>query len=58
LITQSKQLNISRIEIHAHEYLRDFYATFGFDFIKQVEKVGEHQLIQMYLTQPNTWHQV
>lgn len=58
LITKSKQLGISRIEIHAHEYLRDFYETLGFDFIKKVEKVGEHQLIQMYLTQPNTWHQV
>ena len=54
LITKANQLNINSIEIHAHEYLREYYETFGFNYIKRVEKVGEHQLIQMCLTQPNT----
>ena len=36
------------IEIHAHEYLRGYYENFGFKYIKNVEVVGEHQLIEMH----------
>ncbi|GAL31257.1 hypothetical protein JCM19239_3155 [Vibrio variabilis] len=38
---------MSSIEIHAHSYLRDYYERFGFEFIQEVEIVGEHQLIEM-----------
>ncbi len=51
LLVKSKQLQINSVEIHAHEYLRSFYERFGFKYIKKVEQVGEHQLIQMHLTQ-------
>ena len=54
LITKAKQLGINSIEIHAHEYLREYYERFGFKYLKQVEKVGEHQLIQMCLARSNT----
>ncbi|WP_180960996.1 GNAT family N-acetyltransferase [Shewanella sp. GutCb] len=54
LITKARELGINSIEIHAHEYLKEYYETFGFHYIKQVEKVGEHQLIQMCLNQTNT----
>ncbi|MFM2483510.1 GNAT family N-acetyltransferase [Celerinatantimonas yamalensis] len=53
LISKAKKLGINSIEIHAHEYLREYYESFGFKYHQQVEKVGDHQLIQMYLTQPN-----
>jgi len=52
LITKANQLNINNIEIHAHIHLREYYETFGFQYIKHVEKVGEHQLVEMCLTQP------
>ncbi|MEZ8858518.1 GNAT family N-acetyltransferase [Vibrio sp. 10N.247.311.51] len=35
------------IEIHAHQYLKGYYEKFGFEFIREVEIVGEHQLIEM-----------
>lgn len=54
IITKAQQLSINSIEIHAHEYLKEYYEGFGFRYIKQVEKVGEHQLVQMCLTQPST----
>lgn len=54
LIAKAKELKINSIEIHAHEYLRKYYETFGFQYIKEVEVVGEHQLIQMCLTKLNT----
>jgi len=54
LIAKATQLGISNIEVHAHEYLKEYYESFGFHYIKRVEKVGEHQLIQLCLTQPNT----
>ncbi|WP_084605307.1 GNAT family N-acetyltransferase [Psychromonas aquimarina] len=53
LLVKAGQLNINSIEIHAHEYLKEYYKTFGFNYIKQVEKVGEHQLIEMRLTRKN-----
>ena len=42
-----QELGVNSIEIHAHTYLRDYYERFGFEFIKEVEVVGEHQLIEM-----------
>ena len=47
LLDHTKQRNIKTIEIHAHQYLRSYYEKFGFKFIKEVETVGEHQLIEM-----------
>jgi len=52
IIVKAELLRINSIEIHAHEYLKEYYEGFGFQYIKQVERVGEHQLIQMCLTQP------
>ena len=54
LITKASQLTINNIEIHAHTHLREYYEKFGFQYIKPVEKVGEHQLVQMCLAQPST----
>ncbi len=50
LLVKAEQLNINSIEIHAHESLKEYYEAFGFRYIKQVEKVGKHQLIEMRLT--------
>ncbi|WP_234495884.1 GNAT family N-acetyltransferase [Vibrio maritimus] len=47
LIEYAKEQGVSSIEIHAHSYLRDYYEIFGFEFIQEVEIVGEHQLIEM-----------
>lgn len=54
LIVKAEQLSVKSIEIHAHDYLKEYYETFGFVYVKDVEKVGGHQLIQMCLTQENT----
>lgn len=54
IIVKAEQLSVNNIEIHAHDYLKKYYETFGFVYVKNVEKVGEHQLIQMCLTQVNT----
>ncbi|WP_413113509.1 GNAT family N-acetyltransferase [Thaumasiovibrio sp. DFM-14] len=48
LIEHAKEQGISMIEIHAHSYLRSYYERLGFDFIQEVEIVGEHQLIEMH----------
>ncbi len=47
LIEHAKNIGVRSIEIHAHSYLRSYYEKFGFKFIKEVEVVGEHQLIEM-----------
>lgn len=47
LMEHAKQQSVSSIEIHAHSYLRSYYERLGFEFIQEVEVVGEHQLIEM-----------
>ncbi|MDR9826756.1 GNAT family N-acetyltransferase [Vibrio sp. FNV 38] len=47
VMEHAKQHGVSRIAIHAHSHLRDYYEKFGFEFIQEVEVVGEHQLIEM-----------
>jgi len=47
LMAHAMHEGVSTIEIHAHGYLRSFYERFGFEFIQEVEVVGEHQLIEM-----------
>lgn len=47
LIEYAKDQRVSSIEIHAHSYLRGYYERLGFEFIQEVEIVGEHQLIEM-----------
>ncbi len=42
-----EQQGVESIEIHAHSYLRNYYEKFGFNFVQEVEIVGEHQLIEM-----------
>jgi len=47
LMNHAQNIGIQSIEIHAHGYLKSYYERFGFEFIKEVEIVGEHQLIEM-----------
>ncbi|MGC9461783.1 GNAT family N-acetyltransferase [Vibrio genomosp. F10] len=47
LVEHAKRIGVSSIEIHAHSYLQNYYEKFGFEFIQEVEVVGEHQLIEM-----------
>ena len=47
LMQHAKQQSVSSIEIHAHSYLRSYYERLGFEFIQEVEVVGDHQLIEM-----------
>jgi predicted GNAT family N-acyltransferase len=53
LISHSKESGFITIEIHAHEYLKEYYEKIGFQFIQNVEIVGEHQLIEMQLKLKN-----
>ena len=48
LFSYAREMNLDSIEIHAHEYLREFYENLGFKYIKKAEVVGEHQLIEMH----------
>lgn len=47
IMQYAQNIGVNFIEIHAHSYLRSYYERFGFEFIKEVEVVGEHQLIEM-----------
>lgn len=47
LMTHAYQRGAATIEIHAHKYLRSYYEKFGFKFVREVEVVGGHQLIEM-----------
>lgn len=49
LVVHAQNIGVESIEIHAHAYLRSYYERFGFEFIKEAEVVGEHQLIEMLL---------
>ena len=48
----AKSLKLAKVEIHAHEYLIDYYRQFGFEFVSNVEVVGEHQLVSMEVSLP------
>ncbi|CDU07430.1 Acetyltransferase [Vibrio coralliirubri] len=47
LLKHASEHGAKVIEIHAHQYLKGYYEKFGFEFIREVEIVGEHQLIEM-----------
>ncbi|MGF1911401.1 GNAT family N-acetyltransferase [Vibrio kasasachensis] len=47
LMEYAKNAGVSSIKIHAHGYLQNYYEKFGFEFIREVEIVGAHQLIEM-----------
>lgn len=47
LLSHAAKVGFTVIEIHAHAYLRDYYQRFGFHYVKDVEIVGEHPLIEM-----------
>ncbi|WED25637.1 GNAT family N-acetyltransferase [Vibrio sp. DW001] len=47
LLSYAGQCGCVSIEMHAHEYLRRYYEKFGFTYVRNVEMVGEHQLIEM-----------
>ncbi|MCP3924439.1 MAG: GNAT family N-acetyltransferase [Desulfobacterales bacterium] len=46
-LLQAEKLNISKVDIYPHEYLKGFYESFGFIYIEESEVVGNHQLIKM-----------
>ena len=47
LLQHAQNIGVTSIELHAHSHLKGYYEKFGFEFIKEVEIVGEHQLIEM-----------
>ncbi|WP_322980143.1 GNAT family N-acetyltransferase [Pseudomonas sp. C11] len=47
LMQHAQEIGATSIELHAHSHLKSYYEKFGFEFIKEVEIVGEHQLIEM-----------
>lgn len=47
LMQHAQEIGAISIELHAHSHLKGYYEKFGFEFIKEVEIVGEHQLIEM-----------
>ena len=47
LMQHAQEIGATSIELHAHNHLKGYYEKFGFEFIKEVEIVGEHQLIEM-----------
>lgn len=47
LLDHCEQASAKSAELHAHKHLRAYYEAFGFEFIKPVEVVGGHQLIEM-----------
>lgn len=50
LMNHAKNVDAKTVEIHAHQHLRAYYQNLGFDFVKEVEVAGEHQLIEMQWT--------
>ena len=48
-VVQAKKLKVRSIEITPHEYLKEFYETFGFKYIKKAGAVTVHRLIKMEL---------
>ena len=47
LLKHASEHGAKVIEIHAHQYLKNYYEKFGFKFIRDVEIVRQHQLIEM-----------
>lgn len=47
LMQHAQSIGATSIDLHAHSHLKGYYEKFGFEFIKDVEIVGEHQLIEM-----------
>ena len=47
LLLQAEKLNVGKIDIYPHEYLKGFYETFDFKYIDKSKVVGNHQLIKM-----------
>ncbi len=47
LLLQAERLNVRKIDIYPHEYLKGFYETFNFKYIEKSKVVGNHQLIKM-----------
>jgi len=49
LVNKAKELNLSRIEIHAHKNLKHYYESLDFRYVKEAGAVAEHPLIEMHL---------
>ncbi len=50
MLLQAKKLEINVLSIFPHEYLKNFYESFGFEYIESSGSVGAHQLIKMEKT--------
>lgn len=48
-LIQAEKIEVHSIEITPHEYLKEFYETFGFKFVKKAGEVTGHRLIKMEL---------
>ena len=48
-LNQAEIIKVHSIEITPHEYLKEFYETFGFKFVKTAGEVTGHRLIKMEL---------
>ncbi|PSW21800.1 GNAT family N-acetyltransferase [Photobacterium sanctipauli] len=44
----AREKNVESIHIYAHHYLRCYYERLGYQYIKDAETVGSHQLIEMH----------
>lgn len=47
MLSFSQNLQVGYIEIHAHKHLKSYYESFGFSYVRDVEVIGQHQLIEM-----------
>jgi predicted GNAT family N-acyltransferase len=47
MLQEAEWHRVKTVIIHAHEYLNSYYQRLGFEYLKDVETVGEHQLIEM-----------
>lgn len=52
LTDYAQQTGVKVISIHAHNYLKRYYQQFGFHYMKDVEVVAGHQLVEMQLNFP------
>lgn len=50
LLSYAQRQQVRYIPVHAHHYLKNYYQKLGFEFIRESEIVGHHQLIELGLS--------
>jgi len=50
MLQYARESGVKTIEIHAHAHLQRYYERHGFRYIRDVEIVGGHQLVEMLLS--------